>query len=104
MNPALLSTILFAAEQLLKEAPHLYAGLAAIFSKPDVTLEDLQKLRADILNERYEDFVPATQLKDQATPPPPAGLPVTVVEDPPKTPSLSNVSNEASNTQSLSDE
>lgn len=67
MNPALISTIVFAAEQLLKEAPAAYAALAAVFSKPSVSVEDLQKLRADLAAERYEDFVPQTQLPPSAS-------------------------------------
>jgi hypothetical protein len=62
MTPALASVAVFALEQLLKEAPHIYAGIVAVFSKPDVTIADLQQLRSDIQAETYEQLVPATQL------------------------------------------
>lgn len=62
MNPSLVQTILFAAERLLAEAPAAYAKLSEIFSRKDVTIEDLQKLRADIAAQKYSDFVPDSQL------------------------------------------
>jgi hypothetical protein len=62
MPPATLSIVIFAAEELLKEAPAAFAKLAEIFSKKDVTVLDLQQLRADIAAEKYEQFVPDTQI------------------------------------------
>jgi hypothetical protein len=62
MNPALLQVIVFAAERLLTEAPAAYAKLAEIFSRKDVTVEDLQKLRADIAAQKYGDFVPKSKI------------------------------------------
>jgi hypothetical protein len=62
MNPALLQVILFAAERLLTEAPTAYAKLAEIFSRKDVTVEDLQTLRADIAAQKYSDFVPKSKI------------------------------------------
>lgn len=62
MNPSLLQVIIFAAERLLTEAPTAYAKLVEIFSKKDVTVEDLQKLRADIASQKYSDFVPDSKI------------------------------------------
>lgn len=62
MNPALLQVVIFAAERLLTEAPAAYAKLVEIFSRKDVTVEDLQKLRADIASQKYSDFVPDSKL------------------------------------------
>lgn len=62
MTPALIQILLFASEEILKEAPALFSKIAATFSKEDVGLADLQALRAEIAGQKYEDFVPATQL------------------------------------------
>lgn len=62
MNQSLIQVIVFAAERLLTEAPAAYAKLVEIFSNKDVTIEDLQKLRADIAAQKYSDFVPDSQL------------------------------------------
>lgn len=62
MTPALATTIIFGLEQLLKEAPAMYASIAALFQKTDVTVEDLQALRAQIAGETYEGFVPDSKL------------------------------------------
>lgn len=61
MNP-LLSLALFAAEQLIKHAPTLYADFAEIVSRKDITVEELRSKREAIAAETFEDHVPNSEL------------------------------------------
>lgn len=63
MNTALLQTALFIAEQLFKHAPEMYAQLREIFSKPDITADEIRVRREALAAQKYEDFVPNTEDK-----------------------------------------
>lgn len=59
---ALLELAIFAAKQLLAQAPALFAKLLEALNKENVTVEDLEKERNEIASQHYKDFVPATQI------------------------------------------
>ena len=59
---ALFELALFALQELLRHAPEMFAELAALFSKPGVSVEDIDKLRAEIAGTRYKDLVPQTRI------------------------------------------
>ncbi len=59
---ALLSVALFALQELLRHAPEAFAKLVALFQKENVTVADIDALRAEIAGTHYKDLVPGTQL------------------------------------------
>ncbi len=59
---ALFDLALFATQELLRHAPEMFAELAALFSKPGVTVADIDALRTEIAGTRYRDLVPQTQI------------------------------------------
>ena len=61
MQPAL-TLALFAAEQLIKYAPGMFASFQTLISKPGVTVEELRAERTRIAAQTYESLVPHTQL------------------------------------------
>jgi hypothetical protein len=62
--------LLFAAQELLKAAPMLFAKIAEVFSRKDVSVADLEALRDDIAKQRYHDFVPDSRLPKPEPPTP----------------------------------
>lgn len=58
----LASTILFGLEMLLKHAPGIYQGIAAVVAKKNVTADDLRAKRAEIAGDTYEKIVTNTKL------------------------------------------
>lgn len=62
MENALLRLALFAGQQLLLHSPELFARFQALISKPNVTIEDIQKLDAEIASASYSSIVTNTQI------------------------------------------
>lgn len=62
MEKGLGNVVIFALEQLIKNAPGVFAQIQALFQKTDVTVADLQALRDKISGETYESIVTNTQL------------------------------------------
>lgn len=67
MNPALLALATFGIQELIKEAPQLYAAFSELFSKSAPTDTDWEALRLKILAKSYKDYVPTTALSDSET-------------------------------------
>lgn len=62
MPPQLLQLAVFGLEQLITQAPKLYADIAALFSKGQPTADDWQALRDKIGAKGYFDYVPQSDL------------------------------------------
>lgn len=67
MNAALLALATFGIQELIKNAPGLYAAFSTLFSKAAPTDADWDDLRVKILSKTYKDYVPTTQLPDSET-------------------------------------
>ena len=63
-NPkaALFQLAAFALSELLQHAPEMFAELSALFSKPSVSVEDIDQLRNQIALTRYADVVKSTAI------------------------------------------
>lgn len=62
MPPQLLQLAIFGLEQLIAQAPKLYADIAALFQKGNPTAADWQALRDKIGSKSYFDYVPQSDL------------------------------------------
>ena len=62
METALLQAAIFAAEQLLKHAPELYAGFADLVRRENVTTAELMAERDRIAAQSYKSLVPDSKL------------------------------------------
>ncbi len=62
MPPQLLQLAIFGIEQLITQAPKLYADIAALFSKGQPSAADWQALRDKINEKSYWDYVPQSDL------------------------------------------
>lgn len=62
MSSALLALIVSLVEEAVKLAPNVAADIKAIFNKTDATPQDWADLKAKILANTYESYVPDTQI------------------------------------------
>jgi len=68
MNEALAQIILLAAKTLLQVAPQMVKDLGELFSRENVTTEDIMVHQAKIEAGHYKDHVPETKIPpDQQT-------------------------------------
>ncbi|MGC3961324.1 MAG: hypothetical protein QM813_26375 [Verrucomicrobiota bacterium] len=59
---------LFAAEQLLKQSPQIFAQFQKIIAEKDVTVEMLRAKREAIAAQEFEQLVPNSQLPPEVEP------------------------------------
>lgn len=59
---AILSTALFAVEQLLRHAPGLFVQFQAIIAAKDVTAEAIRQKRREIAAQTFEQLVPHSEI------------------------------------------
>jgi len=59
---AILSTALFAVEQLLRYAPGLFAQFQTIIAAKDITAEDIRQKRHEIAAQTFEQLVPHSEI------------------------------------------
>ena len=59
---ALFDLALFSLQELMRHAPAMFAKLTALFAKQNVTIADIDALRAEIAGTRYKDLVPGTSI------------------------------------------
>jgi hypothetical protein len=64
--PALLTTGLFVAEQLLRYAPGLFAQFQTIIATKDVTADEIRAKRHALAAQKFEDLVPHSELPPEA--------------------------------------
>lgn len=64
MSAALLEVILFAAQQLIKHAPEMAIALKNIFSRDNVTVEELQSLRDQVARDSYESLITNSDIQN----------------------------------------
>ncbi len=62
MQNAILSMALFAAEQLLREAPMLFLQLQKALSSKDVTADEIRARRKSIADQTFEQLVPHSEI------------------------------------------
>ena len=68
MNTSLLKVILFSLQELLINAPSMFAKLQTLFSKPNVSISDIEQLRDEIDRTPYSSIVTNTKIPpDQRT-------------------------------------
>lgn len=56
--------VIFAVEELIKQAPALIVEFQKLFSTSAPTPEDFAALRAKVRSKTYRDYVPASKLTD----------------------------------------
>ena len=59
---AILTTALFAVEQLLRYAPGLFTQFQTIISQKDVTADDIRQRRHEIAAQTFEQLVPHSEI------------------------------------------
>ena len=62
MSPAMLAIIVQLIEQLITEAPAVYAEFQVIFSKPNPTPADWAALKAKVASESFQSLAPDAPL------------------------------------------
>jgi hypothetical protein len=63
MEAAVAQLAIMALQTLIREAPGLFLKIQAVLSKPDVTPEEIEALKQEILGDTYEKLVPNSQLR-----------------------------------------
>lgn len=66
---AILSTALFAVEQLLRYAPGLFTQFQIIIAAKDITADDIRQKRHEIAAQTFEQLVPHSEIPPETDSP-----------------------------------
>ena len=66
---AILTTALFAVEQLLRYAPSLFVQFQTIVAEKDITADAIRQKRHEIASQTYEQLVPHSEIPPETDTP-----------------------------------